>query len=122
VRNLFPFQGRDVIETVVYARLPNNAVVPVSLLYTEVEDVHLAESPTGPNQRSIALYGKVIANPVPSPFGHIIGRGTMFGGSFDKPGPNTRFEFFGGLVAGSHATLVPVAHGSLEIKTPWSSV
>jgi hypothetical protein len=46
----------------------------------------------------------------------------MFSGSFDEPGQNTRFDFFGGMIAGSHATIVKVAYGPLEIKTPWSSL
>jgi hypothetical protein len=32
------------------------------------------------------------------------------------------FEFFGGYIAGSHATFVPHATGELYIQRPWQSV
>ncbi len=31
------------------------------------------------------------------------------------------FAFFGGYVAGSHATFVPAATGKLVIRAPWQS-
>ncbi len=115
VKNTFPYQGRDVLETLVYAVMPDMTTFPISLIYTQVDDIKVAGG-------AIAFAGSVISNPVPSPFGVIVGKPMVIGGAFDQTGPSARFEFFGGMVAGSHVTIVPVAHGSLDIKTPWNSL
>lgn len=115
VKNTFPYQGRDVLETLVYAVMPDGTTFPISLIYTQVDDIKVAGG-------AIAFAGSVISNPVPSPFGEIVGKPMVIGGAFDQTGRSTRFEFFGGMTAGSHVTIVPEARGSLEIRTPWNSL
>ncbi|MEJ5369439.1 MAG: hypothetical protein WHT08_14065 [Bryobacteraceae bacterium] len=120
VRTTFPYQNRDVLETLVYLGPPDTPGVilaPLSQFHLQVDDVKITAS--GGN--SIAFSGVIIDNPIRSPFGMIVGKPCVIGGAFDHTGSSTEFEFFGGLIVGSHATMLPVAHGSLEIATPWNS-
>lgn len=122
VRNTFPSQGRDVLETLVYLLRPNVPVeIPISLFYLQVEEIKLSAAQGPSDSNTIAFSGRISSNPVQFPFGMIVGKPCVIGGAFDQAGPSTQFKFFGGLTVGSHATLVPEATGHLTIKTPWNS-
>jgi hypothetical protein len=91
-------------------------LLPISQFVISMEDIDISDTPVN----TLGFFGKCVANPVPSPFGPIVGRVFSMGCQFTEGNPAT-FEFFGGYGAGSHATFVPRATGSLYIQRPWQS-
>jgi hypothetical protein len=61
---------------------------------------------------NLLITGTVKSTPVPSPFGAIAGRLVAITAGFTE-GATTTFTMLGGPVAGSHATFLPVATGSI---------
>lgn len=64
---------------------------------------------------SLLITGTVTSTPVPSPFGDLVGRLVAVSAGFTE-GDVTTFHQIGGPVAGSHATILPVATGSISFK------
>lgn len=85
--------------------------ISISLFEVNVARVLLSDDPS-PN---LALLGRVISAPVPSPFGDIVGLTAAFGMGYDEPGDHTNFTMLGGLAAGSHSTWSLTGKGSLVI-------
>lgn len=120
----FPYMDRDILETFVYVApvgAPDTVVSPVSLFYSRIDHAQVAMPRSPGDLYSLALLGSVIANPVTSPFGELAGLPTAVSCGFDQPGTATTFELMGGPVAGNHATFLPLAQGSCEIKRPFQS-
>lgn len=128
-RYTFPVEHVDVIETFVFLPgLLNGAPVegPISLFYIAVDAVSISQAtglvdgdrPAG----TFAMSGKVISNPVESPFGDLTGRSAAIASGFvvDQNGAAT-FKLLGGPIGGSHATFLKEATGELAIKRPWHS-
>ena len=120
VRTIFPYQERDVLYNRVYVAdltdPTHTEMFPVSEFMVAVEDIDVGDTPSN----TLAFFCRVIANPVLSPFGVIVGRVCSMGCQFTEGNPAS-FEFIGGYVAGSHATFVPSATGELYIQRPWQS-
>ena len=125
VRVEFPIHGHDILEfhTFVAAEnAPDQPLLIVTLFHMRVDKIGLSETPA-PN---FGLFGQVIDNPVVdnpdhSPFGDLTGRVAIIYAQFDTPGDNTTFTLLGGASAGSHATALRTATGSLHIQGPWNS-
>ena len=126
-RYTFPVAGKDVLEGYVWFVVPGGGEIPISLFNVAVEAVSITQAtgfvdeelaPAG----TIAMLGKVISNPVTSPFGDLTGRSIAIasGFGFDQDGA-AQFRLLGGPIAGSHATFVAEAEGELVIKRPWPS-
>jgi hypothetical protein len=97
------------------APLPLPALpLTISDFDTAIEAVTLGDNPT--NKRyNFAAMGRVTNVRTPSPFGELVGRAAAYSAEFDSTGDTTLF-FFGGFVAGSHSTWVPVATGSVQVN------
>jgi hypothetical protein len=125
VRLEFPLEGRDILkwETFLAAdSAPDQPLAIVTLYHLRIDKINLSETPA-PN---FGLFGQIIDNPIVdnperSPFGDLTGRIGIIYGQFDAPGDNTTFSLLGGAACGSHASAVPTARGSLDIRGPWSS-
>jgi hypothetical protein len=122
VRAKFPMNGRDILEWHTFLDLASGQSLIVTLLHMRVDQINLSETPA-PN---FGLFGQIIENPVVdnplhSPFGDLTGRVGMVSSEFDEPGDNTTFRLFGAAAAGSHATALRTAQGSLQIESPWQS-
>ncbi len=85
--------------------------VTISQFQLEIARILLSDKPT-PN---LALLGTVIAEPVASPFGDLMGRVAAVGAGYDHAGENVDFVMLGGFVGGSHSTWSFTATGSLVI-------
>ncbi len=85
--------------------------ITISFFEVEIARVILSDEPS-PN---LALLGKVISTPVPSPFGEIVGRTAAMGAGYDQAGEETNFVMLGGFVGGSHSTWSLTGKGSLVI-------
>jgi hypothetical protein len=125
VRIEFPIDGKDLLgwQTFVAAEnVPDQSVFMITLFHLRVDKIGLSEAPAS----NFGLFGQVIDNPVVdnpdhSPFGDLTGRVGIVYGEFDVPGSSTTFTLLGGAAAGSHATALRTATGSLRIQGPWSS-
>ena len=125
VRVEFPIHGNDILEfhTFVAAEnAPHQPLLIVTLFRMRVDKIVLSETPA-PN---FGLFGLIIDNPVVdnpnhSPFGDLTGRVGISYAQFDAPGDNTTFTLLGGAAAGSHASALRTATGSLHIQGPWNS-
>jgi hypothetical protein len=84
----------------------------VSIIHVEVDDVVLSRRSVSPG---FLLPGRVVATPVPSPFGDIVGCATAVSAGYLASG-DTTFTMLGGTVAGSHTTWSPVAFGRIGGK------
>lgn len=88
----------------------------------EVEDVQLGTSPVpGAAIRlpSLAISGKAIANPVPSPFGDLTGAPCMVSASLAVTDPrkgDADFVLLGDACAGNHVSMAPAGKGTLRLK------
>jgi hypothetical protein len=126
IRVEFPVQGKDILEFRTFVAPVSDPSLPVFIVTffrMRVDKIGLSDTPF-PN---FGLFGQVIDNPVVdnpnhSPFGDLTGHiGTAYGG-FDTTGDQTTFTLLGGQAAGSHASAVPTATGSLHIVGPWDSL
>jgi hypothetical protein len=125
IRLEFPIQGHDILEWQTFVAAENAPEEPrlvVTLFHVRVDKIGLSETPA-PN---FGPFGQVIDNPVVdnpnhSPFGDLTGRVGMVFAQFDAPGNNTTFTLLGGASAGSHASALTTATGSLHIQGPWES-
>ena len=125
VRVEFPIHGGDILEFhtfVASENAPQQPLLIVTLFRMRVDKIALSETPA-PN---FGLFGQIIDNPVVdnpnhSPFGDLTGRVGMSYGQFDATGDNTTFSLLGGAAAGSHASALRTATGSLHIQGPWNS-
>jgi hypothetical protein len=85
----------------------------VSIIHLDVDDVVLS------GRRAVSpgflLSGRVVATPVPSPFGDIVGCAMAVSGGYLGSG-DTTFTMLGGTVAASHTTWSPVAFGRIGGK------
>lgn len=123
IRIEFPVRRRDVLEAMTFlapADAPDTPLFVVTLFRMRVDKIALSGTPA-PN---FGLFGQVIDNPVVdnpnhSPFGDLTGHVTVMCGQFDAPGDHTTFTLLGGAAAGSHASAVRTATGSLHIRGPW---
>lgn len=121
----FPIQGRDILESRIFlapAASPDESLFIVTRLHMRVDQIRLSDMP----EPHFGLFGQIIDNPPVenpnhSPFGDLTGRVTMTYGAFDEPGDQTTFSLLGGAAAGSHASAVRIATGSLHIRGPWQS-
>ncbi len=94
--------------------LPFETGAPVSVFVVKIQDAVLGDTDSG-QPPTIAFLGKVIDNPVPSPFGPIVGRAAAISTQYDRTGNGVSFTFVGGFVAGSHSTWTFTASGSLYL-------
>jgi hypothetical protein len=125
VRLEFPINGHDILEWhtfIASENAPDQPLLVVTLFHMRIDQIGLSETPA-PN---FGLFGQIIDNPVVdnpnhSPFGDLTGRVQMVSGEFDAPGDNTTFTLLAGATAGSHASAVRTATGSLHIEGPWQS-
>jgi hypothetical protein len=121
----FPSQGHDILEWhafVASENAPDQPLLVVTLYHMRIDKIGLSETPA-PN---FGLFGQIIDNPVVdnpnhSSFGDLTGRVAIVYAQFDAPGDNTTFSLLGGAAAGSHASAVTTATGSLHIEGPWHS-
>ncbi|MBL9139892.1 MAG: hypothetical protein JNK85_28735 [Verrucomicrobiales bacterium] len=101
--------------------VPQKPDDPVTISYFEVEidDLKFGESPIAGTDRrmaSLQFNGRVLNNPVLSPFGDLTGAPATFSTAYaitDAKWGTADFVFCGGIVAGSHATVAPTAKGYL---------
>ncbi|MCC7375539.1 MAG: hypothetical protein IT581_12860 [Verrucomicrobiales bacterium] len=120
VRIQFPVNGRDIVEWSTFlapANAPSQSLAVLTLFHLGVEKIILSDEPT-PN---FCLAGRVLDNPIidnpnHSPFGDLTGHAGMIYGGFDKPGNQTTFTLLGGAAAGSHASALRTAYGSLRYR------
>ncbi len=125
IRLEFPIGGQDVLEWhtfVASEAAPEQPLLVVTLFHMRVDKIALSNTPA-PN---FGLFGQITDNPVVdnpdhSPFGDLTGRVLMVYAQFDAPGDSTTFTLLGGAAAGSHASAVRTASGSLQIESPWQS-
>lgn len=120
IRVEFPVQRHDILEFVTFvapADAPDESLFIVTLFHMRVEQIALSDTPV-PN---FGLFGRILDNPVHSPFGNLTGRVQVISAEFDQPGDQTTFHLFGGATAGNHASAVRTATGSLHIRGPWHS-
>jgi len=115
-RYTFPYGGEDVMDVLIFAApqgSPNGGppVFVVSNFRMRTERFEISHAPSN----NLMFSGRVIATPVPSPFGEIIGRLASITGGYTA-GPNATFTLLGGPVSGSHTTELPTATGSLIIR------
>jgi hypothetical protein len=128
-RYTFPIQRADVIETFVFLPGLFDGVpveAPISLFYIAVDAVSITlatglvdgDRPAG----TLAMSGRMVSNPVESPFGDLTGRSAAIASGFvmEQNGAAT-FKLLGGPIGGSHATFLKQAAGELAIKRPWHS-
>lgn len=102
--------------------VPTSPTDPVTISYFEIEvdDILLGISPVPGSTAelpSFLLAGKVLSNPVLSPFGDLTGAPAVVSASYRVTSPPTgdaEFIFLGGLVAGNHATVAPAGKGNLQ--------
>lgn len=92
--------------------MPFKAGIPISLFIIQLQDVVVGDTRQD-LEGTVAFIGKVIQNPVPSPFGPIEGRAAAISTQFNKTGDDVTFTFTGGFVAGSHSTWNFTGKGSL---------
>jgi len=114
-RHTFPVGGQDVLEVLVFlaplgAPTGGPSLFTVSQLRLQVDRFERSTTPA-PN---LAFSGRITETPVPSPFGPVIGRLASISAGY-TPGPDPTFTLVGGAVAGSHATFLPLATGSLRL-------
>jgi hypothetical protein len=115
----FPGRRRKILEFhsfVALETVPDDPLMTVTLFHMRVDDVALSSTPV-PN---FGLFGQVIYNPVVngnnhSPWGDLTGRISITCGKFDAPGDHTNFTLLGGATAGSHASALWSATGSLHL-------
>lgn len=120
VRIAYPVRPHGLLEfhTFVAAeQAPEQPLAIITLFHMRVDNIGLSRTPA-PN---FGLFGQIVDNPVVdnpnhSPFGDLTGRLQMIYGEFDRPGDQTTFTLLGGAAAGSHATALRRATGSLNIK------
>ncbi len=114
-RKLLEFHSFVALETA-----PDEPLMTVTLFRMRVDSIGLSRMPL-PN---FGLFGPVVYNPIVndfnhSPWGDLTGRISMTSGEFDAPGDHTTFTLFGGATAGSHASALLSATGSLHIRGFW---
>lgn len=115
-RYTFPSGGDDVMDVMIFAApqgAPNGGppVFVISEFLIRTDRFETSHHPSN----NLMFSGRVIATPVPSPFGEIIGRLASITGGYTA-GPNASFTLLGGPVSGSHTTELPTATGSLVIR------
>jgi hypothetical protein len=131
VRYTFPYQGRDLLDTLVFVAPKSLPIgVPVGALpfvvsrfITRVDHIRISDGAayqirglTG----GLVLIGEVVEVLNPSPFGPLEGLQSAIGTGFIE-GATATFKLLGGTNAGDHATFVPSATGYLHIGRPWQS-
>jgi len=115
-RYTFPYGGEDVMDILIFAApqgAPNGGppVFVISNFRVQTSRFETSHSPSN----NLMFSGRVIATPVPSPFGPIVGRLTSVVGGYTGSSNATTFTLLGGPVSGSHTTQLPTATGSLII-------
>jgi len=96
--------------------------IPFSFIEAEVSDVTFGSRPlygSADRKLAFALSGKVLANPVPSPFGDLTGEPMTVSGGYEIIDSRTgaaAFTFLGALAAGSHVSVCPTAVGVLQVR------
>ena len=112
-RYTYPAGGEKVLDGLIFAApigAPNGVdpVFVISHWLTRIDRVETSHTPDD----NFLMTGRVIATPVPSPFGPLIGRLAAYTSGFTA-GRNATFTLFGATVSGSHTTVLPTATGSL---------
>jgi hypothetical protein len=112
-RYTYPAGGENVLDGMIFAApigAPNGVdpVFVISHWLTRIDRVKTSQTP----DNNFLMTGHVIATPVPSPFGPLVGRLAAYTGGF-AAGPNASFTLFGATVSASHTTVLPTATGSL---------
>ena len=126
VRWQFPTEGRDIMSFLIFvAPDPEDALVgqpvPAEMLISGgsiwVQEIAInppvAHPVYGPKP-TLGLLGRVVSNPIPSPFGAIVGRTAFSSAAFDGQGDDVTRYLLGISSAGSHATFVREAKGMLH--------
>jgi hypothetical protein len=112
----FPAGGADVLDAIIFVAPAGsaNGVEPIFVIshwLTKIDRFETSHTP----ENNLMLTGRVIATPVASPFGPLVGRIAAYTGGY-TPGRNATFTLFGGSVSGNHTTLLPTATGSLILR------
>jgi|SRR5215831_17885977 len=112
-RFLFPAGAADVLDAMIFVAPKGsaNGVEPLLVISRWLTRIDRFESSHSP-ENNLLLTGRVIATPVPSPFGPQLGRLAAYTGGYSA-GRNATFTRFGGSLSGNHTTLLPTATGSL---------
>jgi hypothetical protein len=122
----FPYKQRDQLLLQIFlvpphaADDPNPLAVPISISVIQIDEIQVgppvayADDAGLPPKPTVALLGHWVDNSLQSPFGPIVGRQACITAAFDGEGDNVNFYLLGVSCAGSHATFVPKAMGSIH--------
>jgi hypothetical protein len=132
-RYTFPYQGRDLLETLVFVAPVGSPVgvfdpvqapeAVISRFITRIDSVEIAGGPAYEERGmsgGLVMLGEIVGMLSPSPFGDLTGLLSVVGTGF-VDGDSASFALIGGTGAGDHATFSPTAAGYLHIQRPWQS-
>jgi hypothetical protein len=103
---------------------PLTEQVTISYLEVRIEDIQFGTSPVAGVAHRLAAFllsGKIISNPVVSPFGEMTDAPFAMWSSFEITNQETGaadFKFLGGATAGSHVTVAPAGKGYIRFGRP----
>lgn len=115
---------RDLLQLMVFAAPASEGSAPVAVIsrfHQFAEKIVISNQP----YNWFSIYGPIVANPVLSPFGNLVGLTALNSAQFDEVATDdndvTHFTLLGGHAAANHATAVMHAVGELRIRGPWHS-
>lgn len=129
VRYEFPVEHRDVLSFLIFAAPdPEDALVgqpiPEAMLISGgsmwIDEIAVnapVNHPVYGSKPTLGMLGRIITNPIGSPFGDIVGRTCCVSAAFDGQGDDVTMYLLGAMSAGSHATFVHEAKGELHFHS-----